>query len=123
VSAGETVDLGSGLANAADVALCRDAWLSATGSVPPEAEEMLTRNECYFALLLLLEAMYGRPLNRWRITFADNGSAYRSTVWITDRSGQARVYEGRDDASMLQSLLAVIDSVTFDISAVASRPG
>jgi len=91
------------------------------GSVPPEAEQMLARNECYFALLLLLEEMAGQPLDRWRIAFTENGSAYCSTVWVTDRSGRARIYEGRDEASMLRSLLAIIDDAKRDIGATANR--
>jgi hypothetical protein len=109
VSAGETIISGASAASAVDAALCRDTWLSTLGVISPEAERMVARNECYFALLLLLEEMCGRPLDRWRITFADNGSAYCSTVWLTDRSGQARVYEGRHDTSMLRSMLAIID--------------
>jgi hypothetical protein len=112
---GETIIRGVSAANPADVALCRDAWLSKAGTIAPEAEQMLARNECYFALLLLLEARCGRPLDRWRIAFADNGSAYCSTVWITDRSGQTRIYEGRHETSMLKSILAIIDCAKFDL--------
>jgi hypothetical protein len=114
VPVGETISRGASPANPADVALCRDAWLSTLGSVAPEAEQMLARNECYFALLLLLEETCGRALDRWRIAFADNGSAYCSTVWITDKSGRRRVYEGRHDASMLRSILAIIDQAKND---------
>jgi hypothetical protein len=115
VSVGETISRGGSPANPADVALCRNAWLSTAGAIAPEAEEMLARNECYFALLLLLEEMAGRPLDRWRITFADNGRAYCSTVWVTDRSGEARVYEGRHETSMLRSVLAIIDQAKIDL--------
>lgn len=114
MSVGETVSRSASPANAADVALCRETWLSTLGSVAPEAEQMLARNECYFALLLLLEEIYGSPLDRWRIAFADNGSAYCSTVWITDKSGQRRIYEGRHDTSMLRSILAIIDQAKKD---------
>src|SRR6202020_2512710 len=78
VSVGETISRGAGPASAADVTLCRTVWLSALGAVAPEAEQMLARNECYFTLLLLLEEMAGRPLDRWRIAFTENGSAYCS---------------------------------------------
>lgn len=114
MSVGETVSHGASPANTADVALCREIWLLTLGSVAPEAEQMLARNECYFALLSLLEEVCGRPLDRWRIAFADNGSAYCSTVWITDKSGHSRVYEGRHDTSMLRSILAIIDQAKND---------
>jgi hypothetical protein len=99
----------AGIADPADVALCRETWMSRAGRIAPEAEQMMARNECFFALLLLLEVMHARRLTRWRIQFADDGRAYCSTVWIADRSGQTRVYEGRHDTSMLRSLLAVVE--------------
>ena len=37
---------------------------------------------------------------------------------ITDKSGQAHVYQGSDDASMLRSLLAIIGSARCGICAV-----
>jgi hypothetical protein len=96
-------------ADARDVELCREAWLSVTGSVPHEAEQTLARNECFFALLLLLESVLGSRLVRWRVEFADDGSKYRSRVWIADATGQIGQYEGYHDSSLARSMLAVIN--------------
>ena len=96
-------------ADAMDVELCREAWVSMTGSVSHEAEQTLARNESFFALLLLLESVLGSRLVRWRVEFADDGSNYRSRVWIMDAAGQVGVYEGRHDSSLARSLLAVIN--------------
>jgi hypothetical protein len=112
----------TGPADPADVALCRKVWLAATGTVPREAEAMLARNECYFVLLLLLERMYGERLTRWRIAFADNGSAYRSTVWIADEAGRTRSFEGRHDRSMLRSMVEVIDQVKGEPRGAVGQP-
>jgi hypothetical protein len=99
---------GSAAAGPADVELCRKAWRSIAGGVAVEAEAMFARNEHFFALLLLLEHVFGRKLDRWRIAFAEDGSSYRSTVWIEDSNGKARAYEGYHDSSMLRSMLAVV---------------
>ena len=92
-----------------DVELCRRVWQSITGGVAPEAEAMFARNEHFFALLLLLDHVFGRKLDRWRISFAEDGSSYHSTVWIEGRGGTVRAYEGFHRSSMLRSLLAVVD--------------
>ena len=96
-------------ADAMDVELCREAWVSVTGSVPHEAEQTLARNESFFALLLLLESVLGSRLVRWRVEFADDGSNYRSRVWIRDAAGQVSLFEGHHDTSLARSMLTVID--------------
>jgi hypothetical protein len=93
----------------AEVELCREAWLSIAGSVPHEAEQTLARNECFFALLLLLEHELGARLVRWRIEFADDGSRYRSRVWIRNGGGELDVHEGHHDSSLTRSMLAVVN--------------
>jgi hypothetical protein len=102
----------TGVADPADVALCRQAWQSKAGTISHEAEQMFRRNEHFFALILLLEHLFDRRFNRWRITFADDGSFYRSTVWIADANGSVRVYEGSHPSSMLRSMLAIVDQAT-----------
>jgi hypothetical protein len=96
-------------ADLSDVELCREVWLSVAGAVPYEAEQTLARNECFFALILLLERELGGQLVRWRIEFADDGSRYCSRVWIRNAAGELDVYEGRHDSSLVRSMLAVIN--------------
>ena len=96
-------------ADAMDMELCREAWLSITGSVPHEAEQQFARNESFFALLLLLESVLGSRLVRWRVEFADDGSNYRSRVWIRNAAGDVDIYDGRHDTSLTRSMLAVIN--------------
>jgi hypothetical protein len=102
----------TGVADPADVELCRQAWQSKAGAISHEAEQMFRRNEHFFALVLLLEHLFGQRFNRWRIAFADDGSFYRSTVWIAEPSGGIRAYEGSHSSSMLRSMLAIVDEVT-----------
>ena len=92
-----------------EIELCREAWLSFVGAVPHEAEQTLARNECFFALILLLERELGGRLVRWRVEFTDDGSRYRSQVWIRNAAGDLDAHEGRHDSSLVRSMLAVIN--------------
>jgi hypothetical protein len=99
----------TGRVDLTEVDLCREVWLSVAGAVPHEAEQTLARNECFFALILLLERELGGRLVRWRIEFADDGSRYRSQVWIRNAAGDLEAHEGRHDSSLVRSMLAVIN--------------
>ena len=74
---------------------------------------MLDRNECIFALLLLLEQRLGPRLLKWRIAFDDNGSAYRCRVWVRNAQGgtckgEICEIEGFDDQSMARAMTSAV---------------
>ena len=100
--------ISTGPAGAIEADLCRQLWLSAEGRVPAEVQRMLDRNECIFALLLLLENRLGPRLLKWRIAFDDNGSAYRCRLWVRNGQGGADEYEGFDDSSMARSMTSAV---------------
>jgi hypothetical protein len=111
VPAGEAITRDHLPAADADIALCRKAWLSVAGSIPDEAARMLARNECFFALLLLLETIAGPRLVRWRVRFIEGGRSYEGSAWISDEAGEVHAYEHHHPSSMARSLLAVIEQV------------
>ena len=100
--------ISTGPAGAIEAEQCRQLWLSTEGRVPAEVQRMLDRNECIFALLLLLEQRLGSRLLKWRIAFDDNGSAYRCRVWVRNGQGGADEIEGFDDQSMARAMTSAV---------------
>lgn len=111
--------ISTGPAGAIEAELCRQLWLSAEGRVPAEVQWMLDRNECVFALLLLLENRLGPRLLKWRIAFDDNGSSYRCRVWVRNGQGGTEEYEGFDDSSMARSMTSAVQQAMQGARAVA----
>ena len=103
---GQDASISTGPAGTLEAELCRRLWLSSEGRVPADVERMLDRNECVFALLLLLEIRLGPRLVKWRIAFDDNGSSYRCAVWVRNGQGGADVCDGFDATSMVRSVSA-----------------
>jgi hypothetical protein len=112
--------ISTGPAGAIEAELCRELWLSAEGRVPADVQRMLDRNECIFALLLLLENRLGPCLLKWRIAFDDNGSAYTCRVWVRNGLGGTDEYEGFDESSMVRSMTSAVQQA---MSGARTRSG